>query len=667
MVLAKINPNAELIAAIRFEKEQQKLTLINSNALAEQTLLDVTQYAKNKGSIKQLIWIDNQNIAVQFVEVKKGLEDLLDTKLASRLLIINIPIKQPLKVKIYSVRTRGWLVDPLIKEPNFFYYAKSGLYSRVYKIDVRKLLLDKAKINKLTKIDGGQFKKTNQIIDVKGFAKRWFITSSGEVKAVLHFTKVSTLTLSSLNKEGEASLLTEWSLNDIEYNAKNNNTDKEEKKDDDKIDKKLIPIALSPKENSFYCLDLNEEQQQTVYQVDFANGKEEIVYQASAFKIIDIIQNKESLALIGVKVVNNAIIESVFLNDSSINKPHKNEQTSVLVSKINESKNKQTAIIYQESYNNSGQFFIQNKVKNRQLIGERYPQLTHKLTSKMVKGTVIVKGLSIPYLLTLPSADSSSRALAKALNTPLDKSSQQLSDNQKKYPLIVMPHGGPIGIYDTEYFDAITQLLNHHNYAVLRVNYRGSSGFNADFKNAGKKQWGQLMLEDIYQATLAVTKRNDINRDEICSFGMSYGGYAALMLTIKHPNLYQCAASWAGVTDINLYLNSIRFGLKQQKWLKEFIGDSETDYQRFKEQSPVFLANEITTPILIAHGRKDKMVDIEHAYRLKLMMDKYKKPYQWFIDDKATHSFGSLEQRADFFTRLLTFLEKHINSKDQVL
>lgn len=622
MVLAKINPKGNLIATIRYKNDQQILTLINREKNTEHTLIDVKDYAKNNASIKRLVWIDDDNIAVQFVEIKKGLEDLLDTKVVSRLLIVAVSPSSATATKIYSVRTQGWLVNPLQDEAFKFYYAKSGVYSKVYKLDVRKLLLDKKKISKLTKIDGGQFKKNNQIIEVSGYAKRWFVNPAGKVKAVLHYNSPSKLALSYFDENNKATELTTWNIDDTEIANSNK--------------KRFIPISLSPEKNSFYCLDLNEEDQRTVYQVNFLSQSEKVAYQVNSFKIIDLIQDPKTQELTGVKVINNGVVENIFIGNSSNKKQLDKIKPPTLISKINESRDQLYAIIYQANYNNTGQFFIQSKGKEKQLIGERYPKLNKQLKSKFIKTSLVVEGITIPYILTLPN-----------------------NGQQKSYPLIVMPHGGPIGIYDTDYYDAIAQFFNHNNYAVLRVNFRGSSGYSKALQEAGKKQWGKLMLEDIYQASLKVIQRDDINAQKVCSFGLSYGGYAALMLTIKHPEIYRCAASWAGVSDLNLYLNSNRFTKKQQKWLLENIGDSENNYQQLKSLSPVFLIEQLKTPILIGHGNKDKIVDIEHTYRLKLMLEKQQKSFQWIIDNEANHSFGTYKQRADFFSKLLSFLNKN--------
>jgi dipeptidyl aminopeptidase/acylaminoacyl peptidase len=132
-----------------------------------------------------------------------------------------------------------------------------------------------------------------------------------------------------------------------------------------------------------------------------------------------------------------------------------------------------------------------------------------------------------------------------------------------------MPHGGPIGVFDHRYFDLDTLFLASKGFAVLRVNFRGSGGHSKALEDAGEQQWGNLMLVDIKAATDKVITRDDIDADHVCVFGMSYGGYAATMLAMQHPERYRCAISYAGVTDLNLYLNAPELNKRQDAWLRK--------------------------------------------------------------------------------------------------
>ena len=167
MVMAKISPAGESIVAIRYKNQHQQVTLINAVSKKESLLLDLQGIYKESASISQLAWIDEQHIAAQLVVTKKGIEDLLDTKTARRLLIIKKP-EASQKTEIYSVRTKGWLVNPLSEQQGIFLYAKSSLYSKVYQLNVNKLAREGKKLNKLSKVDGGQLKASNEVKSISG-------------------------------------------------------------------------------------------------------------------------------------------------------------------------------------------------------------------------------------------------------------------------------------------------------------------------------------------------------------------------------------------------------------------------------------------------------------------------------------------------------------------
>ena len=126
-------------------------------------------------------------------------------------------------------------------------------------------------------------------------------------------------------------------------------------------------------------------------------------------------------------------------------------------------------------------------------------------------------------------------------------------------PLIVMPHGGPIGVSDNRYFAPDAQWLAMNGYAVLQVNFRGSSGYGQSFKEAGHQEWGRGIEDDIEKATYTALDQYPIlDRNRVGIFGGSYGGYSALMSVIRNPELYVCAASYAGVTDLTLLFSNTR-------------------------------------------------------------------------------------------------------------
>ena len=108
--------------------------------------------------------------------------------------------------------------------------------------------------------------------------------------------------------------------------------------------------------------------------------------------------------------------------------------------------------------------------------------------------------------------------------------------------MVLLPHGGPYGVQDTWDFNEETQMLAAAGYAVLQVNYRGSSGYGTEFSVAGAQQWGLSMQDDLTDATHWAIKQGIADPQRICIYGASYGAYAALMGVAKEPSLYRCTA-----------------------------------------------------------------------------------------------------------------------------
>ncbi|MBT8449956.1 MAG: alpha/beta fold hydrolase, partial [Gammaproteobacteria bacterium] len=520
------------------------------------------------------------------------------------------------------------MVSALPKEPYVFLYSKKGVYSKIYKIDARKLLPYKQRLSKLTIKDGGQFKAKNEVVSVAGYVIEWFLAMDGSPKAALHSIDNNLIKLNEFTDDN--------SLNETELASWDWSELKKIKENTSEKDTKLIlPVSMSEQAGVFYSFDFNEDQKRTVYRSNYNTGEHDVVIKSNAYKIINLIQASDN-RLIGVRVLKAGMPQTMFLEMMQGQKsPIKPIQELDIV--IDSSLDKNTQVVYRESHNMPGRYFVKSPTGKESYIGSVYPNLDNKLQAQLIEDEVVVEDMKIPYLLSMPTTAS------------------------KPWPLIVMPHGGPIGIFDNRYFNLTTQYLVSRGYAVLRVNFRGSGGYSEELLEAGKKQFGNLILTDIHAATKAVVARADINADKVCIAGLSYGGYAAAMLAIKQPDYYRCAVSIAGVSDVNLFLNSATISEAQIRWSKEYIGDSSKEYDALLAISPINYIQDLSRPILIMHGAKDTVVDIEHAYRMKLLLDKYNKTYEWYVEPEGEHHFNKPSDAQAMFDKMLTFIDAYIN------
>jgi len=628
LVDVKVAPGGGEAAMVRLVDEAAVIDLLNVADRSKRQLFSVGDYSSDEPQISNLVWLDDRYIAVQLSERREGIKDLLDTKSSRRLIILDTTSSES---RVLSVRTKGWLAHPIPMQAGKFLYAKTGAVSKLYVLDVNLLAEDKTRLGKLDRVDGGQFKADNERRSIDGLAIRWYLNFDGEVAAVLAVSREAKLTLTRFDEDKNFILKV---FEDGEESAKSKKKKRKRKssKSSPVVEKKkfLLPIMPAYKASTFYSLNINEDFERTVYLVDYKTGKEEKIYETSAFKILDILVDRGN-KLVGVQVLKNGTVVNEYLDVTA-----DADADNMISMPVSASMNNKVFANYSESHSTPGFYSLHTEggELNKFRLGGLYPSLPEVLNTSQVISTNHIEGVDIPYI----------------LNTP---------ENQKDAPLVVMPHGGPIGVYDTPYYDMVTQYLVSLGYRVLRVNFRGSSGHSDELMKAGKKEWGRKILGDIHQTTLSVIERYTI-KHKVCLLGFSYGGYATAELLIRYPEVYSCGVAISGVYDLNLHIHYRERSDEQQAWMYEYIGKPAEEYDYLKSVSPVFKANKLQRPILVMHGRQDEVVSVEHAHRFVGMMKKYGIPYEWYEDEELGHNFDDMKRAALMMQRASQFLAKHL-------
>ena len=368
-----------------------------------------------------------------------------------------------------------------------------------------------------------------------------------------------------------------------------------------------------------------------------------VIYSHPKYDIDEAILSQNGDEIVGVSYVNNGYYKQHYFSDdltqfhSRLNQVSGSQNTFL----IDTARKNSNRLFNVSDSDNSGEVFVYNQSKNefKSLVKLR-PWLENANLQKS-------------ELISLKTEDNSN--LEAFITLPQNKN--DLS------PLIVIPHGGPIGISDSRHYSANIQVLVNAGFATLQVNYRGSSGYGKKFKRSGMQQWGELIEDDIEQALSHVKESYQVSPNKVCIVGGSYGGYSALYSVIRSPKLYQCAASFAGVTDLALLFqrSDVENDDNIKKQLREIVGDPDKEQEKLFKYSPIYRANEIRTPLFIAHGTNDKVVDIEHAYRLKFALSANKIPFQWSVLDDFGHGFDTTDQAELYYSQLITFLNTNLN------
>ncbi len=227
----------------------------------------------------------------------------------------------------------------------------------------------------------------------------------------------------------------------------------------------------------------------------------------------------------------------------------------------------------------------------------------------------------------------------------------------KNLPLVVHPHGGPFGIQDTWGYEGEVQLLASQGYAVLQVNFRGSGGFGDAFNDAGARQWGRLMQDDLTDATRWAVAQGIADPTRICLYGSSYGGYAALMGAVREPTLYRCVAGNIGVYDLALMFRTGDIGETRsgENFLEEFVGTTGLE-----AISPTKQAAAIKVPVFLAAGDRDERAPKEHTEMMARALVEAGNPPEMVIYPNEGHGYYAPENRRDYYGRLLGFLAKYL-------
>lgn len=230
----------------------------------------------------------------------------------------------------------------------------------------------------------------------------------------------------------------------------------------------------------------------------------------------------------------------------------------------------------------------------------------------------------------------------------------------KNLPVVVNPHGGPWA-RDHWGFNPELQFLANRGYAVLQMNFRGSTGYGRKFWEISFKEWGLSMQDDITDAVDWLVAQGIADPKRIAIYGASYGGYATLMGIVKNPDLYAAAVDYVGVSNMFTFLQSMPVYWEPiRKQMYEMVGDPEQDAEYFKQVSPALNADKIKTPLFIAQGANDPRVKKAESDQMVEALQARGVDVEYMVKDDEGHGFFNEENRFDFYRAMEAFLQKHI-------
>ena len=232
----------------------------------------------------------------------------------------------------------------------------------------------------------------------------------------------------------------------------------------------------------------------------------------------------------------------------------------------------------------------------------------------------------------------------------------------KNLPLIVNPHGGPMGPRDNWGFNWETQLFANRGYMVLQVNFRGSGGFGQAFEELAFGQWKDGIMNDVIDATRWAIDQGHADPKRICVYGGSFGGYTALMAPAREPDLFACAFGYVGAYDADVQMKQSDTSKSSGgiRYLERALGKTE---QERASVMPLAYADQIKLPVYMAAGARDPRCPPDNTRRMAEALEKAgNKPEGVLITSGEMHGFYKEENNLELYTEMLAFFDRHIGA-----
>jgi dipeptidyl aminopeptidase/acylaminoacyl peptidase len=233
----------------------------------------------------------------------------------------------------------------------------------------------------------------------------------------------------------------------------------------------------------------------------------------------------------------------------------------------------------------------------------------------------------------------------------------------KNLPTVLLVHGGPWA-RDSWGFSPMPQWLANRGYAVLQVNYRGSTGYGKQFLNAGNKEWAAKMHDDLIDAVDWIVKQGVADKKKVAIMGGSYGGYATLVGLTFTPDVFACGVDIVGPSNLASLLKTIPpYWTPMRAIFDKRVGSIEKEEDFLKSRSPLFKVDQIKVPLLIGQGANDPRVKQAESDQIAEAMRKAGRPVEYVVYTDEGHGFARPENRLHFYAKAEEFLAKYLGGR----
>ncbi len=401
------------------------------------------------------------------------------------------------------------------------------------------------------------------------------------------------------------------------------------------------PLGATADNKSLYVSANAGNNTQGIYRISLANAEilETIVLDPE-YDIVNLILDRDTSVPIAAPYLAKSVnyhwfdsdLESGFIK---LKQTFPGQPSTVIIESFSKDKNR--SIYYTSGNGTSPAYYLYDR-KEESLISiiALFKDLG-KIIDLEATSYTARDGLRIPAYLALP-----------------DKS------DKGPFPTIILPHGGPY-YRDSDLFDYWVQFFLSRGYAVLKPNFRGSSGYGEQFLTAGFKEWGLKMQDDVIDGLDWMIDQGYTDPERVCLVGASYGGYVASVAAYKNADRFKCAVSFAGVANLDRL---------DQFWRSYYLGSRSADRLQTGKlrdvSSPIQNIDKISIPMLIVHGDVDRRVKVEQSREFVAALKKAGKDVTYIEQRNGNHHLSLEHHRVEFFEAMDEFLNKHLGRVQEI-
>ncbi|MFP4082253.1 MAG: prolyl oligopeptidase family serine peptidase [Candidatus Aminicenantes bacterium] len=406
----------------------------------------------------------------------------------------------------------------------------------------------------------------------------------------------------------------------------------------------LGPLFFTYDNKNLYVASNIDRDKTAIYEYDVKTKQQSrLIYEHPEVDVSNLLRSDKRKKITGVAYVTDKRHYHFFDQErEQLQKDLEKRLPGYEVVVYNRSRDERKILVRTYSDRSLGSYYYFNRDTNEFMkLADRSPWINEEEMAEMKPISYTSRdGLSIHGYLTLPNGVK-----------------------PKNLPAVVNPHGGP-WYRDSWGFNPEVQFLANRSYAVLQMNFRTSTGYGRKFWEAGFKQWGQAIQDDITDGVQWLIDQEIADPERIGIYGGSYGGYCTLAGLAFTPDLYACGVDYVGVSNIFTWLKGFPpYWKPLLDMMYEMIGDPEKDKEMLRAASPLFHVDKIKAPLLIAQGANDPRVPKSESDQIVEALKKRGIDVPYMVKENEGHGFRNEENRFDFYRAMEKFLGNHLGGR----